>query len=159
MITRVTVKHFKRFEDERFELGNCVVLAGPNNTGKTTLLQAIKTWKFGLDRWVQQRSGGGARERTGVPITRQEFSAIPLREMNLLWTERKVAVQKRDHPTLATVKASEDILRPLLAEVHNPLSKSELYLIAAKMTREDIHPEVCEKLDAIAEALLPPSGT
>jgi len=90
MITHVTVKHFKCFEEEHFDLGNCVVLAGPNNSGKSTLLQAIMTWKFGLDR-LAQRSGG--TKRTGAPITRQEFTAIPLREMNLIWTGRTVSVQ------------------------------------------------------------------
>lgn len=93
MITRVTVRHFKCFEEERFELGDCVVLAGPNNMGKSTLLQAIMAWKFGLDRWLEQLAAG--KKRTVVPVTRQEFTAIPLREMNLIWTGRTVSVRGR----------------------------------------------------------------
>ncbi len=95
MITRVTVKHFKRFEEEQFELDNCLVLAGPNNMGKSTLLQAIMTWKLGLDRWMQHRAGGSATKRTGVPVARQEFTAIPLREMNLMWSGRVVSAGAR----------------------------------------------------------------
>ena len=90
MIGRVTIRHFKRFRDQTFDLAESVVLAGPNNAGKSTLLQAIATWKMGLDRWVAQRGGSKAATRSGVSITRNDFTAVPLREMNLLWEDRKV---------------------------------------------------------------------
>ena len=90
MIRRVTIRNFKRFREQAFELADSVVLAGPNNAGKSTLLQAIATWKFGLERWVAQRSGGRAVTRSGVAIPRADITAVPLREMNLLWEDRKV---------------------------------------------------------------------
>ena len=90
MISRLTLRNFKRFREHTFELADSVVLAGPNNAGKSTLLQAIATWKLGLDRWVAQREGGRAVKRSGVAITRADFTAVPLREMNLLWQDRKV---------------------------------------------------------------------
>lgn len=95
MITSVTVRHFKRFEDEEFGLEDSIVLAGPNNEGKTTLLQAIALWKFGLDRWMEQRGESTAKKRIGVPITRQQLTTMPLREMNLMWTDRTVAAGTR----------------------------------------------------------------
>ena len=90
MIRRVTIRKFKRFREQTFELAESVVLAGPNNAGKSTLLQAIATWKLGIDRWLAQREGGRAVRRSGVAITRADFTAVPLREMNLLWEGRKV---------------------------------------------------------------------
>ena len=90
MIRRVTIRKFKRFREQTFELAESVVFAGPNNAGKSTLLQAIATWKLGLDRWLAQREGGRAVKRSGVAITRADFTAVPLREMNLLWEGRKV---------------------------------------------------------------------
>ena len=90
MIRRVSVTNFKRFREETFDLADAVVLAGPNNAGKSTLLQAIATWKLGLDRWVAQRAGGKAVRRSGVAIPRADFTAVPLREMNLLWEDRRV---------------------------------------------------------------------
>ncbi|MYI62784.1 MAG: AAA family ATPase, partial [Gemmatimonadetes bacterium] len=90
MIRRVTIRKFKRFREQMFELAESVVLAGPNNAGKSTLLQAIATWKLGIDRWLAQREGGRAVKRSGVAITRADFTAVPLREMNLLWEGRKV---------------------------------------------------------------------
>ena len=92
MIQRVTLRNFKRFEEQVFDLADSVVLAGPNNAGKSTLLQAIATWKFGLDRWVARRQdGSSAVKRTGVAITRNDFTTVPLREMNLLWKDRRVS--------------------------------------------------------------------
>ncbi len=68
MIRRVTVRNFKRFREETFELADSVVLAGPNNAGKSTLLQAIATWKLALDRWVSLRAGSKAVKRSGWPF-------------------------------------------------------------------------------------------
>ena len=90
MIRRVTVRHFKRFENEVFDLSESVVLAGANDSGKTTLLQAISTWKFGLDRWLAHRIRSRARARTGASITRSQFTPVPVRELNLLWEQRAV---------------------------------------------------------------------
>ena len=90
MIERVTIKNFKRFRAQTFALADSVVLAGPNNAGKSTLLQGIATWKLGLERWVTER-GGQAVRRTGVGITRADFTAVPLREMNLLWEGRRLS--------------------------------------------------------------------
>ena len=89
MIKSLTVRNFKRFTEQVFHLHDSVVLAGPNNSGKTTLLQAVAAWRMGLDQWASQR--GGRTKRTGASISRLAFTAVPLREMNLLWQERKVS--------------------------------------------------------------------
>lgn len=90
MIREVTIKRFKRFNNATFKLPGHVVLAGPNNTGKTTMLQAVAAWNLALDRWMRlndfQRHGGAY---TKAPIARQAFSAVPLRTFDLLWNERK----------------------------------------------------------------------
>ncbi|MDE2974273.1 MAG: hypothetical protein OXU64_06045 [Gemmatimonadota bacterium] len=39
MIRRVRLGSFKRFRDQSFELHDSIVLAGPNNSGKSTLLR------------------------------------------------------------------------------------------------------------------------
>lgn len=89
-ITEVAIRNFKWFRDETFELDGNVVVAGPNNTGKTTLLQAIATWSLALERWRQlndyQRHRG---EYTWAPIARQAFYSVPLRAFELLWHERR----------------------------------------------------------------------
>lgn len=90
MIREVTIRRFKRFADQKFPLEGHVVLAGPNNAGKTTVLQAIAAWDLAFTRWKQlndfQRHGGAY---TKAPIARQAFMAVPLRNFQLMWTDRQ----------------------------------------------------------------------
>jgi predicted ATPase len=91
MIQSVAIRRFKRFEELRFALnGRHVVLAGPNNMGKNTILQAIAAWSLAFSRWRElndfQRHGG---YYTKAPIARQAFSAVPLRRFDLMWANRK----------------------------------------------------------------------
>ncbi|MCK5327960.1 MAG: ATP-binding protein, partial [Candidatus Latescibacteria bacterium] len=78
------------------ELGNPVVFIGPNNSGKTSALQALALWDVGLKRWNEKRKGKGTPEkRPGVTINRRDLVAIPLSNANLLWRDLHVRdVQK-----------------------------------------------------------------
>ena len=101
MLTRIKLEHFKRFATESFDLTDEVVLAGPNNSGKTTLLQAVAVWNLALQHWMAEHAESSkARQRTGVPISRNNFTAIPLREMNLLWFDRDTGYSKGEKPGL-----------------------------------------------------------
>ena len=88
--------YLKRFRSEDFSLQDHVVLAGPNNAGKSTLLQAIAVWHLALRKWLDKRGKSAARQRTGVGVTRRDFTAIPLREMNLLWTDTSTSLRKEE---------------------------------------------------------------
>lgn len=98
MIRRLTIRGFKCFEDQVIELpDNSVVLAGPNNSGKSAVLQAIMAWKFGLDRWLSARRHSKAVVRSGVEILRSDFVATQFREMNLMWEGRRVGIGAGRH--------------------------------------------------------------
>ncbi|HVA23197.1 MAG TPA: AAA family ATPase, partial [Chloroflexota bacterium] len=47
MLTKITIRNFKRFDDVEIELGSPVVFIGPNNSGKTSALQALALWDVG----------------------------------------------------------------------------------------------------------------
>jgi len=99
MISQVRVSNFKQFEEQVFDLSSHIVLAGPNNSGKTTLLQAFSVWNMALQRWKAERgpdTTSKARLRTGIPLTRKEFSAIPLRELKHLWTNTSTALKREE---------------------------------------------------------------
>jgi hypothetical protein len=86
VLTRVRIRNFKRFEDVSFELGPAVVLIGPNNSGKTTALQALALWELGRDHWLAKRSLSDAPEkRPGVAINRRDLVSLPVPHANLLW--------------------------------------------------------------------------
>ncbi len=85
MLTKVTIRNFKRFEDVTIELGNPVVFIGPNNSGKTTALQALALWDLGLRRWKEKRGNEPPEKRPGVTINRRDLIALPVPNANLLW--------------------------------------------------------------------------
>ena len=90
IIRRVVVRNFKKFGDLTFDLPGHTVIAGPNNMGKTTLLQAIAAWDVTFKTWKSlnnfHRRGGGYQY---APIARQGFAAVPLRQFDLLWNEKR----------------------------------------------------------------------
>ena len=86
MLTNLTVRNFKRFNEARIELGSPVVFIGPNNSGKTSAMQALALWDIGVKRWSERWSGQKAPEkRPGVTINRRDLIAIPVPNANLLW--------------------------------------------------------------------------
>ena len=57
MLTHLTVRNFKRFESVEIELGSPVLFFGPNNSGKTSAMQALALWDIGLRRWNEKWAG------------------------------------------------------------------------------------------------------
>ena len=91
MLTKVTIRNFKRFGEVEIELGNPVVFIGPNDSGKTSALQALTLWHIGVRRWLEKRRGKQAPEkRPGVTINRRDLIAIPVPDANLLWRDLHV---------------------------------------------------------------------
>ncbi len=87
MITRFTISNFKRLEAATLEFGHAVVLIGPNNSGKTSALQALTLWDVGWRRWSEKRDDSAASERSGVTINRRDLYSIPIPSARLLWND------------------------------------------------------------------------
>ncbi|MDR3110492.1 MAG: AAA family ATPase, partial [Planctomycetaceae bacterium] len=86
MLTKLIVKNFKGLSDCEIELGQTVVFVGPNNSGKTTALQALSLWETGLRFWLSKRlSGSKAQKRVGVTIGRRDLIAVPVPNARFLW--------------------------------------------------------------------------
>ncbi len=128
MITQVTIENFKRFEHQKFLLEPVTVLAGQNNSGKTTLIQALSSWAFALDRWRFGRGApiirGDARAsyRPGQPITRKDFTPLPLSHFNLLWNERTTSWRNKDRHGGSERKAGRP--RPIHIRVEGQSDKN-----------------------------------
>ena len=91
MLTKITVRNFKRFGDVEVELGNPVVFIGPNNSGKTTAMQALTLWDIGVKRWNEKRAGKRAPEkRSGVTVNRRDVFSNPLWNARHLWRDLHV---------------------------------------------------------------------
>ncbi len=98
VLTNLRVKNFKRLENVEIELGRTVVFVGPNNSGKTTALQALALWEIGLRKWIEKRSAKDTPEkRPGVTINRRDLIAVPVPDANLLWRDLHVrAIQRKN---------------------------------------------------------------
>jgi len=91
LLTKLTITNFKRFGQVEIELGNPVIFFGPNDSGKTTALQALALWDIGLKRWNERRKGATIPEkRPGVTINRRDLIAVPIPDANLLWRDLHV---------------------------------------------------------------------
>jgi len=86
VLTRLRASKFKQFDELDIELGNPVVFIGPNDSGKTTALQALSLWGIGLSHWIAKYEGREApKRRPAVTINRRDLLAIPIPVANQLW--------------------------------------------------------------------------
>ena len=98
MLTRLTVRNFKLFEEIDIELDQHVVFVGPNNSGKTTALQALTLWDVGKNRWLEKRGGEEVpKKRPGVAIGRRDSLALPVPSANLLWRNLRTRNVRREN--------------------------------------------------------------
>lgn len=100
MLTRLTVRNFKLFEEIEIDLGDRVILIGPNNAGKTSALQALALWDIGVRRWMERRGVSDAPgKRPGVTINRKNLAWINVPVTNLLWRNRRTHKSNRQDGT------------------------------------------------------------
>jgi len=110
VITSFRITNFKRLESAELELGNAAVFIGPNNSGKTTALQAMALWDIGWKRWAEKREKGSPSKRPGVTINRRDLYSIPVPSAKLLWNDL------RTHAQNATEQRTEKVYITLTAE-------------------------------------------
>jgi predicted ATPase len=104
MITKFRISNFKRLEGAELDLGSAAVFIGPNNSGKTTALQAMALWDIGCKRWAEKRDKSSPTERTGVTINRRDLFAIPVPSAKLLWNDLHTHQQDRSGEKTKTGK-------------------------------------------------------
>jgi len=96
MLTKLIIRNFKRFGKAEIELGNPVVFIGPNQSGKTSALQALALWDVGLRRWNEKRKSKtlpqkrSPTKRPGVTVSRRDLIAVPVPNASLLWRDLHV---------------------------------------------------------------------
>ncbi len=106
MLTKMTVRNFKQFDEITVELDNVVVFVGPNDSGKTTALQALALWELGLRRW-RERWGMAPTDdlqRPGVSINRLDLFSMPVSHANLLWRGLRTREANRQEGGTANVR-------------------------------------------------------
>lgn len=167
MLTKLIARNFKRFDSVEIELGNPVVFIGPNNSGKTTALQALALWDIGLKRWNEKRKGKKSPEkRPGVTINRRDLIALPVPDAKLLWRELNVRdVQKIKEKTQTKNIRIDIIVEGITADtswecgLEFDYANEESFYCRPLRLGEDKNPErmlIPEHIDDIQLAFLPP---
>ncbi len=90
MLTRLVVRNFKRFDEFDIRLDSPVLFIGPNNSGKTSALQALALWDLGKSRWLERWSDRRQAKRPGVAIGRRDVVSVPVPNAKHLWRRLRV---------------------------------------------------------------------
>ncbi len=118
MIKKLTLNNFKSIGKETYEFTQFDLLVGRNNSGKSTVLQALAIWQFCIDEFHRSKRGGSK----GIQVVLPNFTALPLPEFNLLWKDRT----DRAYPIENGKKKQEFILIEILIEwSHGSLEPEE----------------------------------
>ena len=110
MLTKLTIRNFKGIEEAEIELGNPVVFVGPNDSGKTTALQALTLWDLGLRRWTEKRGDQAPAKRPGVAVNRRDLVGVPVPTARQLWHELRVRETHREGSGQRTENIRIDVI-------------------------------------------------
>jgi ABC-type nitrate/sulfonate/bicarbonate transport system ATPase subunit len=103
----IEIENFKTFGNkQRIELDHPAVIIGPNNCGKTSVIQAIALWCQAVKTWHAARESSAASERAGTPLNRLNILNVPVQRTRFFWHETKVRTGNTDIPLLITVGVS-----------------------------------------------------
>lgn len=108
MITRLTLRNFKSVSKQVYEFTHFDLLLGPNNSGKSTVLQALAIWQFCVDEFHRSKRSG----TQGTQILLPNFTALPVPEFNLLWKNKT----DRAYPVVRGKKKQKFILIKILVD-------------------------------------------
>lgn len=104
-IRYVEIENFKTFSGKiRVDLGHPAVLIGPNNAGKTSVIQALALWSRGIQAWFEKKGKPqqkDSRERLSAGINRLNILEVPVSETRFLWN--RMRVRKGNTPIRMTV--------------------------------------------------------
>ncbi len=108
MIKRLTLRNFKNVGEQIYDFTQFDLLVGRNNSGKSTVLQALAIWQFCVDEFRRSKRVGGR----GIQVVLPNFTALPVPEFNLLWKDKT----DRYWPEVNGKKKQEYILIEILVQ-------------------------------------------
>ena len=77
-----------------FDLSPSVVLVGPNNSGKSTVLQALCLWEIGVKHFIKASQSNDLNKNGNVTINRRDLLNSPIFDARFLWKDRRVSKKK-----------------------------------------------------------------
>jgi ABC-type cobalamin/Fe3+-siderophores transport system ATPase subunit len=90
MIKKVTINNFKKLENISFSVSQSVVIIGPNNSGKSTIFQALCLWEIGVINYLASSKKNDLDRNGFVVINRRDLINSPINDARFLWRNKKV---------------------------------------------------------------------
>lgn len=119
-VKSVRIENFKQFASLRADFGELDCLVGANNSGKTTLLQALAMFDFCVHHCLTKKNGnlpknGGEQkpvhlELTSRLISPEDFFVLPVTNPADLWTDRDVMDGARSRPISVEVTFDDGLM-------------------------------------------------
>ena len=146
-IKRIRIENFKRIESLDFELKSIDCLTGPNNSGKTTFLQALALFDFCLHACLSGKNG--KIELKQRSMDQDEFYVLPVSDPKDLWTNRKTITTGSKH-ILMTIAVTFDCGEEVIATVDLSFNR-----YSVKVTCENQSDEWLRRLKEVKISYLP----
>jgi AAA15 family ATPase/GTPase len=87
----IKLHNFKVFGEEKtIELDQPSVLIGPNNSGKTSALQALALWSIGVRRWMEAKGNSKGLKNISTGINRLDIIQVPVQEARYFWKNTEI---------------------------------------------------------------------
>ena len=91
MLTNIIIENFKKFGCISFPLSSSVVIIGPNNSGKSTVFQALCLWEIGVRSFIAAEAQRKLDKNNRVILNRKDLFNSPIEDARFLWTATKTA--------------------------------------------------------------------
>lgn len=91
MLTKIKIENFKKLECVSFSLSSSVVIIGPNNSGKSTVFQALCLWEIGVRNFIAAKEQKKLNKNNRVTLNRKDLLNSPIEDARFLWTGKKTA--------------------------------------------------------------------
>ncbi len=100
MIRNIEVRNLKSIKHLKFDVQKIIVFFGINNSGKSTILQAMSAWSEIASEWLKRMQDSETKEidlardkcnnYPTVSLIKEQFSSVTLNSFDHLWYERIV---------------------------------------------------------------------
>ncbi len=108
MITRITISNFKKLNEISFPISQSVVIIGPNNSGKSTVFQALCLWEIGVTSYITAKKTKNLNKNNAVTLNRQSLLTSPIANARFLWRDQKFAFGEKGKKVDVKLKVTID---------------------------------------------------
>lgn len=90
MLTNIKIENFKKLGCISFSLSQSLVIIGPNNSGKSTIFQALCLWEIGVKNYIAAYKKKDLNRQGAITINRRDLLNSPISDARFLWKSKKV---------------------------------------------------------------------